>query len=130
MRVLICLIIIFFYGLIIILLYFFSGGGGGEEGLFLEGLVIGGNFALQNELGLTIRNGFVYFFLYCCRFEVTRLPCIQEIRGSNHHGRTIFSHSMFRVPKGFRVPGLWPKICGAPGLQDKNIRAPGLQASL
>ena len=29
-------------------------------------------------------------------------------------------------PKGFRAPGLRPKICRAPGLQDKNIGAQGL----
>jgi len=32
----------------------------------------------------------------------------------------------FRVPKGFRAPGLRPKKCRAPGLQDENFRALGL----
>ena len=32
----------------------------------------------------------------------------------------------FRVPKGFRAPGLQPKKCRAPGLQDENFRALGL----
>ena len=34
----------------------------------------------------------------------------------------------FRVPKGFRAPGLRPKICRDPGLQHKNIGAPGLHS--
>ena len=33
---------------------------------------------------------------------------------------------LFRVPKGYRAPGLRPKTSGAPGLQGKNIGAPGL----
>ena len=33
---------------------------------------------------------------------------------------------IYQGAKGFRAPGLQPKICEAPGLWDKNIGAPGL----
>ena len=40
--------------------------------------------------------------------------------------KTHSQSQLFRVPKGFRPPGLRPKICRAPELQDKNIGAPRL----